>query len=54
MKRDDMKITITIKTSDVPIGHTPHKSGTGAHKDKRSKRNRTRKNQRENHIKEYD
>lgn len=48
------KIIISIKVSDVPIGHTPHKSGTGVHKDKRTKRNRTRKNQREKHIREFD
>lgn len=33
---------IIIKQKDVPIGHQQHKSGTGPHKDKRTKRNRTR------------
>lgn len=42
-KKDrEMKIKIDIKHKDIPIGHQDHISGSGPHKDKRTKRNRTR------------
>ena len=39
-----MKIGIITKLEQIktPKGHQPHKSGTGVHKDRRTKRNRTR------------
>jgi len=35
------------------IGHQPHVTGTGVHKDKRTKRDRTRSDQRRNWKKEW-
>lgn len=50
------KETIIIKASDmkVAIGHQPHVTGTGVHKDKRTKRNRTRSDQKRRILKEYE
>jgi hypothetical protein len=45
-----MKIKIEIK--EVPKGHTEHTTGSGVHKDKRTKRNRTRSDNKRNDIKE--
>lgn len=48
-------ITFTIKIDPTKIraGHQAHITGTGAHRDKRTKRNRTRANQTKQVIKEY-
>lgn len=48
-----MKIVITKEELlKAPKGHQAHKSGTGVHKDKRTKRNRTRGDQRRKAIQE--
>jgi hypothetical protein len=43
---------IKIKINEVPKGHTPHQSGSGTHKDKRTKRNRTRADNKRKDINE--
>jgi hypothetical protein len=47
-----MKIKIKIDLKDVPKGHQSHISGAGIHKDKRTKRNRTRSDNKRNDIKD--
>lgn len=37
----------------ISTGHREHGSGSGTHKDKRTRRNRTRSNQSRNHIGEW-
>ena len=41
-----IKIIIKANSFKVSTGHRPHITGTGVHGDKRTKRNRTRHNQR--------
>lgn len=48
------KIIIKVDETKVSTGHKPHVTGTGAHKDKRTKRNRTRADQKRNSIKEQE
>ena len=38
----------------VAAGHQPHITGTGVHKDKRTKRNRTRSDRKRTSINEWD
>lgn len=45
-------IKIIIKPWELPSGHQPHRGGNGAHEDKRTKRNRTRGDQKRNAIKD--
>ena len=47
-------ITITIESEPWKVGriHSVNKAGAGKHKDRRTKRNRTRANQNRNAIKE--
>jgi hypothetical protein len=45
-----MKITIKTKKRK---GHQSHRSGSGEHQDKRTKRARTRSGQKQRAIKEY-
>ena len=49
------KDTMIIRARDlkVSIGHQPHVTGTGVHKDKRTKRNRTRSDQKRRIMREY-
>jgi len=47
-----MKIKIEIKHREIPKEHTPHQSGSGTHKDKRTKRNRTRADSKRKDINE--
>lgn len=46
---ETLRIPVPIR---VAAGHQPHITGTGAHKDKRTKRNRTRSDQRRNAIRD--
>ena len=48
-------ITITIESEPWKVGriHSTNKAGAGKHKDRRTKRNRTRSNQNRNAIKEW-
>lgn len=41
-KADPNTITIQLDWSKVPTGHKAHSSGTGIHKDRRKRRQRTR------------
>jgi len=47
-------ITITIESEPWKVGriHSVNKAGAGRHKDRRTKRNRTRANQNQNAIRE--
>ena len=47
-----MKIT-KLELIKSPKGHQPHQSGGGVHKDKRTKRNRTRGDVRRKEISSY-
>ena len=47
-----MKIRIEIKHREIPKGHQAHISGSGTHKDKRTKRNRTRADNKRKDINE--
>jgi hypothetical protein len=45
----DKKMRITkLEQIKAPKGHQPHKSGTGFRKDRRTRRNRTRADQKKN------
>lgn len=55
MSRKKKKIKLETNPKDeweVSRGHFPHRGGGGLHKDRRTKRNRTRKDQLRNHFKE--
>jgi hypothetical protein len=53
MPKDITKIDIEGRLpSKIPKGHSPHKSGTGKHQDKREKRVRTRENANDKAINE--
>jgi hypothetical protein len=46
MKRKKRSFVIVLKLASR-LGHTPHRSGSGIHQDRRTKRNRTRATQKE-------
>lgn len=48
-----IKIVIKANSFKVAIGHQPHTTGTGVHGDKRTKRNRTRSDQRRAAVGEW-
>ena len=51
----DKEVIGTVsKDEKVSTGHQDHITGTGVHKDKRTKRNRTRSNQQRRAIKDED
>lgn len=43
MSKTNRSFTINIKEGKKSYGHIPHRSGSGTHQDKRTKRCRTRK-----------
>lgn len=47
------RIVVTVDPTKVAMGHRPHTTGSGAHLDRRTKRNRTRAAQKRNHIGEW-
>ena len=48
-----IKIVIKANSFKVSIGHQVHITGTGAHEDKRTKRNRTRSDRRRAAVREW-
>jgi hypothetical protein len=48
-----IKIIIKADSFKVAIGHQSHLTGTGAHSDKRTKRNRTRGDRKRSAISEW-
>jgi hypothetical protein len=53
MSKKTEKIGVIKGTTKVALGHQPHTTGSGAHKDKRMKRLRTRSSKNRQAIKEY-
>lgn len=52
MSESKHKIVIKAEDAKGRQGHIPHTTGSGPHKDKRTKRNRTRSDKKRNAIKE--
>lgn len=52
-KTDTNRIVIKIDPTKVARGHQAHVTGAGVHHDKRTKRNRTRGNQRRAALREW-
>lgn len=53
MKKKTEKVGTISKNDRPALGHQAHKSGGGYHEDKRTKRNRTRQQQKKNLKDEY-
>lgn len=45
-------LKIKVEPWKIPAGHQAHVTGTGVHGDKRTKRNRTRSDQKRNALKD--
>lgn len=55
MAKDKTTIKVdVIPEYKVPKGHMPHRSGAGLHKDKRTKRKRTRATQQKDSIGDFE
>lgn len=57
LKPSDKKVTIKVEPTPsykIPKGHTPRRNGAGPHKDKRTKRDRSRADNKRNAVEDQE